>query len=132
MPFCPSCRYEYEPHATVCPDCEVQLVDTLPEQNQERIPDDVDIEREWAKIARFHSMYFADLAVQALRAKEIPAVIQSHAGYFGMVMNMGLVPLRPDSVAVFLWVPHEYVDQAAKEAEVVLGEEWEKAKLIQS
>ncbi len=132
MPFCPSCRYEYEPQVAVCPDCGEQLVDVLPEQEHQGIPNDVDIEREWAKIARFHSMHFADLAVQALRAKEIPAVIQSHAGYFGVVMNMGLVPLRPDSVGVFLWVPHEYVDQAAKEAEVVLGEEWEKAKLIPS
>ena len=29
MPFCPSCRAEYEPNATSCADCGVDLVDTL-------------------------------------------------------------------------------------------------------
>lgn len=32
MPFCPKCRYEYIPGKTSCPDCDVELVDKLPEE----------------------------------------------------------------------------------------------------
>ena len=28
--FCPSCRAEYQPEITVCPDCEVELVEEAP------------------------------------------------------------------------------------------------------
>ena len=31
MPFCPECQAEYEPGITECADCNVALVDTLPE-----------------------------------------------------------------------------------------------------
>lgn len=29
MPFCPQCKYEYREGMTVCPDCNVELVDEL-------------------------------------------------------------------------------------------------------
>lgn len=32
MPFCPKCRYEYRPDITRCPDCDVELVDELPQE----------------------------------------------------------------------------------------------------
>lgn len=31
MPFCPTCRQEFESFARACPDCEVALVDSLPD-----------------------------------------------------------------------------------------------------
>ncbi|NOY88396.1 MAG: DUF2007 domain-containing protein [FCB group bacterium] len=40
--FCPQCRYEFKAGITVCPDCNVPLVDVLPPEPQveyiERIP----------------------------------------------------------------------------------------------
>lgn len=30
MPWCPECRYEYEPLVTTCPDCSVTLVAEMP------------------------------------------------------------------------------------------------------
>ena len=32
MPFCPKCRYEYEPSVSICPDCGERLVSSLPEE----------------------------------------------------------------------------------------------------
>lgn len=29
MPFCPECKYEYRPDIKTCPDCDVELVDSL-------------------------------------------------------------------------------------------------------
>lgn len=34
MPYCPSCRYEYTDEVTTCPDCGVELVDELPEEEE--------------------------------------------------------------------------------------------------
>jgi hypothetical protein len=34
MPFCPKCRYEYRPGFTRCADCDVDLVDKLPEETE--------------------------------------------------------------------------------------------------
>ncbi|MCE5313845.1 MAG: DUF2007 domain-containing protein [Armatimonadota bacterium] len=31
MPFCPKCKYEYRTGFSKCPDCDVELVDELPE-----------------------------------------------------------------------------------------------------
>jgi hypothetical protein len=32
MPYCPLCRIEYRPEISRCRDCEVELVDSLPEE----------------------------------------------------------------------------------------------------
>jgi len=34
MPYCPTCEYEYVPGIKQCPDCNVDLVDTLPEEKK--------------------------------------------------------------------------------------------------
>ena len=37
MPYCPKCRYEYREGIEECPDCDVELVEVLPtEQEQEK------------------------------------------------------------------------------------------------
>lgn len=34
MPYCPSCKYEYVPGIKTCPDCNIDLVDVLPEEKK--------------------------------------------------------------------------------------------------
>ena len=36
MPYCPECRYEYRAGFSRCPDCDVSLVEELPEEKVER------------------------------------------------------------------------------------------------
>lgn len=38
MPWCPVCKNEYVEGKTHCPDCDVDLVDELPEESEEEIP----------------------------------------------------------------------------------------------
>jgi len=38
MPFCPSCRCEYLPHITICPECNVYLVEVLPPDGPPQAP----------------------------------------------------------------------------------------------
>jgi hypothetical protein len=40
MPFCPKCRYEYNPGVTVCPDCDLKLVPKLHEEPEEELIDE--------------------------------------------------------------------------------------------
>lgn len=58
MPFCPDCRYEYEPHVTVCPDCGAALIDKLPEAASDTAENDYVLltkvsEREVASLEAF-------------------------------------------------------------------------------
>lgn len=39
MSFCPSCKYEYIPGITTCPDCDVELVEKLPEEEPKQETD---------------------------------------------------------------------------------------------
>jgi len=35
--FCPQCRYEYKPGINRCPDCDVELVSSLPPEEEEEV-----------------------------------------------------------------------------------------------
>ena len=130
MPFCPKCRYEYKPGITTCPDCEESLVDTLPEVSEENDTADEPDYDNWVQIARLTSPQFVEMVVEALRAKDIPAVIHSEGGYFGKTGQMGVHSFIPAGWGYTLLVPEEFVIDADREAEVILGDEWQKVKLV--
>ena len=128
MPYCPKCRYEYEAGVGICPDCDEKLVEALPPE-----PDEVDekIFEDWTALARLRSTQMAEMILEALRAKDIPAVLQSGVGYFGYVGTQGLSSYAPVGGGYTLLVPEEYIEQAAGEVEIILGDDWEKSKLIE-
>jgi hypothetical protein len=143
MPFCPKCRYEYLPTVSKCPDCEVRLVAELPLEPEE--PDEppeihepeesVEMESfdNWIPLARFTSTQYADLVLEALESKDIPAVLSDKTGYFGKTGQMGLSSSRPIAGAlVTLYVPEEFAHDASQEARIILGEEWDKMKASDS
>ena len=81
--FCPKCKYEYKEEITKCPDCDEWLVKQL----------DVDQEeakeyKDWVQLARINSDQQATMLVDALRQKDIPAVLHSGTGYFGKVVHL--------------------------------------------
>jgi len=146
MPFCPKCRYEYLPIVSECPDCEVKLVPALPLEPEEpeepkesggpedweepQEPDTMESFDNWVPLAKFTSTEYADMVLEALESKDIPAVLNDQTGHFGRTGQMGMSSFRPIAGAVVtLFVPQEFAHDAAQEGRIMLGEEWEKAKL---
>ncbi|MBU8933034.1 MAG: hypothetical protein KOO62_03410 [candidate division Zixibacteria bacterium] len=127
MPFCPKCRCEYHDEIDVCADCQVKLVPTLPE---EEYPSDVPDYKDWVHMARLTSQPSADMVVEGLRSKNIPVVVVSGAGHFGLLGQMGPSSFRPVGGGYSVMIPKDYVAQADHEAGLILGDEWEKAKLL--
>ena len=123
MPFCPSCKYEYQAGMTICPDCDVALVASLPEEED-------DGEKDWAPLARIMSQQVAEMVAEALEAKGISALVYSGAGYFGQAGAMGVSSYQPVGGGFTIMVPRESIEDADREGEVILGEEWQKAKLL--
>ncbi len=126
MPFCPSCRYEYKPGVSVCPDCNEKLVDALPE---EETKDEITEHDDWIELAQLTSLPSVEMLLEVLREKNIPAVIQSDTGYFGTTGQMGPSSYQPAGGKYSLYVPEVFVIDTDREAGLLLGKEWDDAKL---
>lgn len=129
MPFCPVCRYEYEANVTECPDCEEELVASLPQPRDETIdlPSQYD---DWIELARFTSQPTASMVIEALHSKDIPAVIISGTGHFGATGQMGTDSFRAVGGGFTLIVPEEFAHEADQEASIIVGDEWPRIRLI--
>jgi hypothetical protein len=130
MPFCPRCRYEYKEGISRCPDCDETLVASLPEDTKEDTPDITSADEDWIPLARLTSEQYGAMVVEGLRAKNIPAIMVSSAGHFGITGQMGISSFRPSGGAYTLMVPREFADEADKEAAVMLGDDWDKMKIV--
>lgn len=125
MPYCPECRYEYREGVKRCPDCDMALVAELPKQSPSADPD---LYRDWVPIVHFTSQIYADMIREAFEKKQIPAVIYSSAGYFGLTGQMGVSSFRPIGGGYALLVPKEFIALANTEGEAILGEVWKRAR----
>jgi len=123
MPFCPKCKYEYKTGSDVCPDCNTALVDSLAKDDSQETHQD------WIPLARLTSSQYAEMVMEALRAKDIPAVIHSDAGHFGQTGQMGTSSFRPMGGAYTLMIPRDHIVEADREAATILGDVWEKSRL---
>lgn len=128
MAFCPNCRFEYKQGIAVCPDCGEKLVESLDEENTHSSGSSHEQEKDWVTIGRLTSQHYADLLVEALKSKDIPAVVLSKAGHFGQTGQMGIASYRPVGGAYEVKVPAKYADKADKEAAEILGDVWTAAR----
>ena len=150
--FCPKCKYEYMAEVTTCADCnetlvtETELKQIIEDQkkvgasplleelqniglfeNSVEYPKDI----EWVHIARLNSKEMSDMVLEVLHVKDIAAVIHSETGYFGITGQLGMSSYRPIGGGYSLFVDRNSVTDVDNEARVILGEEWEKCKLIE-
>lgn len=70
MPFCPECRYEYVEGHTECPDCQVALVDSLPER-ETGDPS----EKEYVELHPLPGQVYADMVKEVFDKEGIPCVL---------------------------------------------------------
>jgi hypothetical protein len=127
MPFCPNCRYEYNPGVSKCPDCDEYLVDTLPESDSENEEKSEDIK--YVPLCRLTSKQYADMLVEALKSKGIHAIAYSGTGHFGFIGTMGTDSYVPVGGAYTVLVLEDQAEDAAHEAEVILGDRWPSVRL---
>ncbi len=130
MPFCPECRYEYKAGIITCPDCDEELVAELPVEIGDESIYDSEKYQDWVQLARLTSHEYANMIVEVLHAKEIPAVVLSGGGHFGQLGQMGPSSFRAVGGAFSLMVPKEFVVEADREGEMILGEDWKKYRMV--
>ena len=77
MPFCPSCQSEYRPGFTHCTDCDVALVESLPETKPE---EGINTAIELVELATFPDYPEAEMIRELLEENGIVTVLMSDAG----------------------------------------------------
>ncbi|MBD3333170.1 hypothetical protein GF356_10000 [candidate division GN15 bacterium] len=125
MPFCPQCRFEYNPDKKTCPDCEVALVESLPEAEELVTKYD-----NWVALARLTSHQYAEMIQDSLRDKDIPVVVHSGTGHFGVTGQMGPSSFRPIGGGYTVHVPTEFVVEADTIGSAMFGDDWKKGRLV--
>lgn len=129
MPYCPKCKYEYRPGIEICPDCDERLVYSLPDEVLADEPDIYAVYTDWLPIARLVSLQYAQMVVEGLKTKNIPAIVLSDTGYLGQTVHFGIGALRLSGGGALVLVPAQFAEDADTEAELMLGDEWVKGRL---
>ncbi len=130
MPFCPKCGYEYRPEISFCPDCNERLISSLPGNTITGEPEVAVTPTDWIPLVRVDSQVTAEMVVDLLQSKEIPAVIMSGAGYSGIRGLTANLSLRSGGGAYTVMIPQNHIEDASGEVSIMLGDDWDKMKLI--
>jgi hypothetical protein len=111
MPFCPSCRREYEAGVSLCPDCRVSLVRSLPPDANQialfemteiyKIPDEIT----GMALSSFLADAGVEASVQPMEASFYGGTLNTLLGYWGKLL-----------------VPSEQAAEAKKQLEIFLKE----------
>ena len=111
MPFCPSCKYEYEPGVTRCPDCGKKLIAKLPKRET--------VKEKAVKLVLLRSLpsrLYAEMVKEYLEKEGIYSIIQSEdvgiLGTGGYITN----PIGRTSI----WVPEDKVKRCNEVADQML------------
>lgn len=102
MLFCPSCKYEYEPHVVRCPDCGEKLVAELP---GEQSPSGEDVR--FVPLPDLPGRVYADMVKAALEDMGIPCYIRSD----GLIDTIGVSGTGPMNRGVRIFVPEDRVEE---------------------
>jgi hypothetical protein len=125
--YCPNCGFEYEDGEVYCHDCGEDLVSDKPDS----INGEEAIYEDWVELARLTSLQSVEMLLEVLRSKDIPSVVRSGAGYFGLTGQFGPSSYRPVGGAFTLLVPQDFVSDADREGTAILGDEWANSKLVE-
>ena len=101
MPYCPQCRYEYTAGSTRCPDCGVDLVDSLPVE--EPIAD-----IRFVPMPGLPGKVYAEMVREVLVQKGIPCYMRSD----GLSDSLGISGTGTLNRNVRIYVPEDALEEA--------------------
>ena len=97
MPYCPDCKYEYLPELTKCPDCETDLVDVLPTEDD--FPNE-----EWMPLRDLPGNIYAEMVKEVLDKAGIPSMIKSDV----ISSAYGAKSVSAPGASAQIFVPEKY------------------------
>lgn len=101
MPFCPVCGYEYLPNIKHCPDCDVDLVEQLPEEPEFYVEN-------WVALRDLPGNIYAEMVKEALEKEKIPCYIKSDAISSTLIATSTSLP----GSSAKIYVPEKFYSQA--------------------
>jgi threonine synthase len=108
MPYCPNCRFEYEPDIKECPDCGVPLADELPQDESASYED-------YVRLRDLPSRLYAEMLQEALKKEGIPSIIKSDD-----IAITFLSHGTTSAVPVTIWVPKDKAEKCEEIADQML------------
>ncbi len=88
MPYCPQCRAEYRAEVSRCRDCDVDLVETLPEIKEEE-----ESGTDLVELAEFPTASEADMIKELLEGNQIGSVLRGEIDPIGATSGASPVTL---------------------------------------
>jgi hypothetical protein len=107
MPFCPLCKSEYSPGTKRCPDCEVDLVEELPEEAEpgesgEELPENM--------VLLYHTRnkVYAEFLKETLENSDIPCYMKTS----GSFLEEGLGYVAKKKGGYRIYVPEDRYEES--------------------
>ncbi|OQX86918.1 hypothetical protein B6D60_05155 [candidate division KSB1 bacterium 4484_87] len=103
MPFCPVCGYEYLPEVKHCPDCDVDLVDKLPEEPEF-------YEENWVAMRDLPGNVYAEMVKEVLDKENIPCYIKADS----VTATLATSSASMAGASATIYVPEKFLSKAEK------------------
>ena len=100
MSYCPKCKYEFENDVKTCPDCKMELIDKITEEQI--------IEQKWVLLAKMTSSVMASMLKETLEENEIVCLEKTDMFHSAFVIEA--TSLAGGQSEIF--VPNELVEKA--------------------
>ena len=111
MPFCPICKTEYPAGSKRCVECEVDLVEKLPEEGSQE-------ETKWVLLYFTSNRVFVEFLRETLEQSNIPCIIKSS----GSFLEQGLGYVEKDKPGFKIYVSEDKYREALAIKNQTVGE----------
>jgi hypothetical protein len=102
--FCPNCRSEFRSGITTCPDCNVPLVDSLPEQRHDQAA--------WVEVAETADPSLVPVLRSALEGAGIPCLLDGEEAVGIFPLGLNDTHFAQSGIAARLMVPADRLAEA--------------------
>ncbi len=109
MPFCPLCKAEYSAGTKRCPDCEVDLVEELPEEaDLEEVGEEEEVPEGLMLLYHTKNKVYAEFLKETLENSDIPCYLSSS----GTFLEEGLGYVAEGKGGYRIYVPEDRYEES--------------------